>query len=264
MRRFALCLFVLIFVFAFGSQEVAFAAEAEKLDGEYFAKFSYSNITSFNNSLIFEFRLAIDTEKLQLLQESADVPLNIITQLFKNAGYSVTEDKGELIAVRKFDSYTDYYIAIGQDGYTLDEDDRVFTAAKKTMLYTWMSYDSPSLFNDITPERLNEQDLIGVTLFILQESGIEIDKVLFEYNYGTPYSNLILDTNAISKHYDKESKIYYHTLLMDINNNSTPLTITRRIPNTQVWYGGAVLAGLAVALIPLMIALIKRKKMIYG
>jgi len=273
MRKLILSLVVLIFVFAFSTSEIAYAIDAQDFEGDYLAKFSYSSITNLRNELLFEFRLTIDADYLEspdyqnLLQGTSDdwtEPLDRVAQIFASKGYSISGEEGELVAQIGFETYTDYYIAMGLDGYTLDTDDREMTTTKNTLLYKWISYDSTSFFNDITAEKLNAQDLIGVTLSLFNDYGIGIDKVLFEYNYGTPYSYQILDTNAKVKRYDKESKIYYHTLLMDIDNNSTPLTITRRTPNTAVWYGGAAAAGLAVALIPLMIALIKRKKTIDG
>jgi len=273
MRKLILSLVVLIFVFAFSTPEIAYAIDAQDFEGDYLAKFSYSSITNLRNELLFEFRLTIDADYLEspdyqnLLQGTSDdwtEPLDRVAQIFASKGYSISGEEGELVAQIGFETYTDYYIAMGLDGYTLDTDDREMTTTKNTLLYKWISYDSTSFFNDITAEKLNAQDLIGVTLSLFNDYGIGIDKVLFEYNYGTPYSYQILDTNAKVKRYDKESKIYYHTLLMDIDNNSTPLTITRRTPNTAVWYGGAAAAGLAVALIPLMIALIKRKKTIDG
>ena len=262
-------LFLLIFVLFIPLTGAAYAQE-EELEGVYYAKFSFANITTLNNSPVFRFKISLDEDYiatpayLALVQNPDSQiaePLGDIAQAFSSMGYEIAWTENELTAELTFDSYTDYYIANGIDGYSVEEDDRVMTVSEKGLLYSYVTYESDNIFKDMTPDILEEENIIGYTLNRLQDYGIGLENVLFEYALGTPYSNEVLDSTATEKYFSEEEAIYYHQILMDINNNSDALEITRRIPNTEIWYAGAALAGFAVAFIPLMIALAKRTRM---
>lgn len=257
MKKLLFCISVLIFAITFSLMPFAFAQDIGESD-DYLAVFSYSTINTPFNSLIYEYKVSIDKDTLDA-EDSMEL-LGSIAELFALYGFEVSKGETEVIAIKEFDSYTDLYIFQGIDGYSLDAGGRELTLSKRTLLYNYVSYDSPNVFNNIDETILTTGDeLIKTPLNLLDDYGIGIDKVRFEYTLGTPYSYKILDTNATIKYFNDAEGIYCHTLTMDIDNNSTLLTVTRRTPNTAVWYGIAALAGFAIAFIPLMIALVKRK-----
>ena len=242
--------------------------------GDYKAEFGYKYIIYSSGSLERTFEVIIDNEYLlsneyflALNENNTEIidaihpPLDEIEQEFKSMGYLTTISDGKMTASSYFESFTDYYIAMGYDGFTVFEDDPDTSSyiSSSDILYSYITTEQKTVFGNLT-RNYDENKLTGKVLSELEKYGIGLDDINFKYTYGTVHTYRRLDTNADNKFFDRDSKLYFHEFNFDIDNVGQKTELTRRIPNADIWYVGAILAGLAIIPLPLLIALIKRKR----
>ena len=244
--------------------------------GDYLAEFEYKFITHKFGELEITFEVTLDRDFLESsaysdalaanstnINENYHPPLDEIESLFINLGYDTNVLDGKMKATLIYPSYTEYYIDMGIDGFEKPTMPAIPPElSEQGLLYNYYTSKQKTIFNDITHEDVNDENLIGKVLSFLDDYGVDLEFINFKYTYGTIYANYKRDTNADVKYKDETGTIFLHEFNMDITSNTGYIEMTTRYVNAEVWYGGAIAAGIAIALIPLLIALIKRKKVL--
>lgn len=173
--------------------------------------------------------------------------------LFSYNGYTVSVDEfnGQMTAYLKFSGTTDYYVAVGRDGYMTYEKN---TAENKGFLFNEYRSDIKTEFSRIE----EEGNLLNLVLSACYGVGAERDKILLTYTYGTPYK--VIDTDADSVNYSYDKRIYLHTFNMTMDTADRTISITQRNPNSVGWYALAVIIALPFIVAPAVFAAVKRRK----
>lgn len=218
----------------------------------------YRRYTLPISGVYFEFDVTFDDEFFREIGEVRDsvfYPSSILEDLadkFASAGYDVATDPlGKVVAKRKYDSLTDYYIAIGIDGFETNENNATKDSGVYFTTYTTTT-QTPFCSVDTEGSFLN-----GI-YSMLVGAGVTREGISLKYHYGTPYK--IISSDADVKEYDKTNGVYVHTFVMDCDTAGREITLVQKSPNTVGWYATAVIIALPIIVVPLVITILKKKK----
>lgn len=263
------CLIVLTIFFSVGAvltpalaetqsddNEVDFSVQGYDL-GEYDAKIVYNYTIEFANGISFGYDVVFNKEFYNRLStEESRYSLNLLGETFYNNGFTLDMDYtyGKMSAKKSFDTVEDYYAASGVTGY-----EKQVSTAKKTKGFFFNVYESTNttVFAGIYK---GDQRFVGRIFSNLRNMGIQENKILLEYVYGTPYGEDYLSTDADSVTYSYADKIYYHSYKMNVSDYERTVTITQKAPNQYVWYLLAIVAGILVISIPVSVKIVKQRR----
>ena len=237
--------------------EWAYAAEQEdgfKLENDYQVKIVYSQILGFGNGIKFSYEVVFDDDFYMATEDKKGL-INSVKETFVNNGFKVETDEvnGKMKAERSFDTLTDYYIAMGEDGYS---ENKKSVPDKKTFFYSYYSSTSKTVFADLKTEGRYVYRIYKAC----SEAGLEDDKMTLYYVYGTPYGEEAITSTANSVRYASSERIHYHTFVFAVEERDNTVTIYQKSPNVWAWYLMAIVAAVVVAAIPLAIVITKRRK----
>ena len=233
------------------------ATAGEKLDNAY-AMITFMNHTLYGTGHRFAYVLTYDYSYYQKRKPSLTALMNELKTSFESKGYSVSIDtiNGKFTASMDFDTTEEYYGATGYDGFTPEEGEAPYEI-KKTAFYKEYTYRLETVFVDVN----KDYKFVGRLLSVgCTKAGIPDDMVILCYEYGTPYKNKTIRSDADEIAYSADSRLYLHRFKMTTKTCDREITITNRIPNTTIWYVIALVAGVVAFAIPFGIFLLKKKR----
>lgn len=228
-----------------------------KLKDNFIVEISYQNYTLYSSGIYRAFVITFDNEYCQNIEESdtgynCSSFMSALELLFSSRGYELNKDieNARFTAAAKYESITDMYIQMGIDGYETNEKS---SASKNGFFYKEHQSSIKTVFSNIE----TSGNLINGMLQLLYQIDIDNDDILLNYTYGTPYK--IISTDADETKYIAAQKIYTHSYDMTMSNYDREITMTQKTPNATGWYIVAVGIALIVLILPLLIAIIRKK-----
>ena len=224
------------------------------LKNDYAVKISYYFIVKYISGVEMAYDVVYDKDFYNTVENKKDLMKSTKDTFVKN-GFELTVDEtnGHMYAAKRFSTTTDYYIALGLDGYEVEEEKQ--QPSEKSFFYYTYEQTSETIFSNLK----TEGKFINRIYNTCVDAGIDDDKILLNYVYGTPYSERTLKSTRDALTYSASEKLYYHTFEIPIDSLSKTYTIYRKVPNTKAWYLLAVVGGLAIAAIPLGIYIYKKQ-----
>ncbi|MFA6867239.1 MAG: hypothetical protein WCR54_06950 [Clostridia bacterium] len=179
--------------------------------------------------------------------------LTEISLIVKNLGYIITLDteNNSFVGSMSFDSITDYYIAIDEDGYGTYQDT---SNTKKSFLYVQSDSSTKTVFDGIE----ESEGLLQNFLQNFYNLGIDRENILLSYEYGTPYK--IISTDADSKTYLVGKHIYVHKFDMNMDNSDREIHLSQKSPNIVGWYLTALGIALVIAGMVTLVYIVRKKR----
>lgn len=223
-----------------------------ELNGNYDVKITHCFYVKYITGVREAYEVYFDKKYYKSLEDPKALILATKDTFVQN-DFIVRADvtNGSMIAERVYNSTADYYVAMGLDGYAVDEE--VDKPSKKSLLFLTYEQKSKTVFQYLK----SDGKFINRIYRACKAYGIEDDRILLNYVYGTPYNEKML-TSTGTVTYSSNEKMYYHSFEIPMDNLEKEYSITRRVPNAKGWYLIAILGGMAVIAIPL--AIVIRKK----
>lgn len=150
-----------------------------------------------------------------------------------------------------FESYTEYYMAHGIDGFTYEEDD------DSTIKETGFFYDTyvtvtKTMFSEEYHQSYLYTDFLQPMSEFAESFGKSVGKV---YVYGTKYTRAI---TSDADYTELDDGIRYHYYYID--DPEREITLKQSSPNTGVTYGLIIGIGVLVAAATATVVIVMRKK----
>jgi hypothetical protein len=201
-----------------------------------------------------ELILGLDEDKQIEVAKNAKSTIAAIDSLYSEQGYSTHATTNTItITLMSYDSYTDYYIANGIDGY----DDSGSSATVKSEFFYKTYY---SIIKNPFSASNRWWHLTKSLEYIASLNSINEDEIIYYYVYGTKYSlfHISLQSNAEPHvEFDVTNDIYIHTLKF-AQGQYDDIIVVNKVPNSVGWY--IIVLIVAAILIAIMVIIIKRKK----
>ena len=239
------------------SVNAAFAEDATHgfdLPDGYDVRIAYQYSILYASGVSFGYEVVFDQDFYDGIEDKNTL-MNELKETFVKNGYKIAldVDNGKMTASISFSSITDYYVAAGVDGYETDEPNK---PVKKGLFYN--VYENT--FSTKLAEIKQDGKFLNRIYKKCVEYGIEDERILLRYVYGTPYNEKLITSSADSVGYSSADKLYYHTFDFTVATADKTITIRQKSPNQNGWYLVTILIAVAVLSVPLAVAMHKRKE----
>ncbi len=242
------------FVFIPTKKEFARADEEEQFD----VTLTYSTYTLPVTGRVVSYKIVYDGSFYSANKNLVENAFRIQSESFSQNGYTTETDLSEysFTATLTFDSTEEYYLASGYDGFAVEKDDPDMKE-KKSLFFIDYEYETDTAFIYLD----DAQKFIGrIYKNCAKNIGIKRENVRLVYEYGTPYDEKMITSNADNIKYSSQYGIYLHTFVISTDDIGEKITIRQHVPNSAGWYGVAAVAGLIVFGIVFAILMSKKKK----
>lgn len=234
------------------NERFGFYAEAEGgaedgLERVFLSEITFNNLNLPDGSVIRALQVYVDIPKLceglegiqyEARKLDVDAKLDSLKTALQAKNYTVGYEAGFLdITLEDFDSITDLYIANGKNGYENEQDE---TPVDWGVWYNTYTYRDTTIFSTAQGTLIEE-----IALVVDSIAGIAPSDIAFIYNYGTPYAERTIESDADKVYRYTKLDINIHKFVMDETTLDREYTIYQHAPNVVSWY---LLAIVAVAI----------------